>query len=170
MAELTRRATSLIKEMLTADGKLPAFNVSSTALSHTPDRPHFGMQLARLTCANDALLLPLTGSLQCMTGGGGTSDTAASQQPLRWHPTTHEVGRYHATSATAVARPQLHGTPAQSYGWVCRQACSLAAGQCSCGGCQRLGVVCCMHACMQASVHPCSLKVWLTSMAAVLLC
>lgn len=29
MAELTRRATTLIKEMLTADGKLPVFNVST---------------------------------------------------------------------------------------------------------------------------------------------
>jgi hypothetical protein len=27
MAELTRRATTLIKEMLTADGKLPVYNV-----------------------------------------------------------------------------------------------------------------------------------------------
>lgn len=28
MAELTRRATTLIKEMITADGKLPAYDVS----------------------------------------------------------------------------------------------------------------------------------------------
>jgi len=28
MAELTRRTTTLIKDMLTADGKLPVYNVS----------------------------------------------------------------------------------------------------------------------------------------------
>jgi hypothetical protein len=31
MAELTRRATTLIKEMIAADGKLPPYNVSSAS-------------------------------------------------------------------------------------------------------------------------------------------
>jgi hypothetical protein len=34
MAELTRRATTLIKEMLTADGKLPVYNVSVKSIRY----------------------------------------------------------------------------------------------------------------------------------------
>jgi hypothetical protein len=34
MAELTRRATTLIKEMIAADGKLPPYNVSAVASAY----------------------------------------------------------------------------------------------------------------------------------------
>lgn len=50
MAELTRRATTLIKEMLTADGKLPVYNVWGQAGWENSTRPCSGWCLRWQGC------------------------------------------------------------------------------------------------------------------------
>lgn len=74
MAELTRRATTLIKEMLTADGKLPVYNVRLDIITGSPLCSWLrGGVFEHQLCAD------------MTAGGGGEAGVAADHKPPRWH-------------------------------------------------------------------------------------
>lgn len=83
MAELTRRATTLIKEMLTADGKLPVYNVRLKFVTNPP-YPWIG-SCARPTWVS-VTVFPAA-------GGGCEAGAAADRQPSEWHDTGYQVSQ-----------------------------------------------------------------------------
>lgn len=119
MAELTRRATTLIKEMIAADGKLPPYNVSCSVITWLTQRHE-----ATTDPAHSYLLL---------TGRGGPASSTADTELCTDYTGPNTVS---LTSASG-----FNGSKATS------SACSWEHVPTNTFTCHHIcGFVCCVHA------------------------